>query len=690
MALQESRSQDTRPTAEEGRTHKRKSTNLELSADAQAELAKEAEAAETAEASAAAAAFPTIQSPPLQQHEAARPPAASDAGSSVSGSTERLNTGRINVPAPTLESLPGLAEQIASGQPEKEMVATISLRIMLSQNSDWIQCVVDTPNVVPKLVEFLSRDAQRRLQFEATWALTNIASGTSANTTLVVNLGALPPLIRLLDSPSVEIREQAVWALGNIAGDSPEMRDRVLAHKALPALTRRLDTELMAAARKQNVSLMRNAVWTLANLCRGKPPPQFDSVSGCIPTLARVLNTSDVEMLADACWAFNYLGDGDSVRVQAIIDSRVCPRLAELVEHEAHIVKTPALRAIGNVVTGDIEQTDYMLELGILARLRVLLADPRHNTRSEACWTVSNITAGSHAQIQRVIDADILPRLVACAMDREPYVVKEAVWALSNITMGGSSEQVIKLGHSGGIAGLCKALESAAELNNRVALLALEGLANVLAAGDVHDATNNEFVPLLKDCGGEELLKTELQHHVNDDVRLKARDVVVRYLEYHPAPAKPPPELWTPEPVKQIKEERAKVLAQTEDKPTPEVYLCPISQELMVDPVSTADGHVYDRHNIQRWFNTGNISSPVTGAPLPNAALIPNHPLRQLIELLRPGHTHRADLDTEWSCVACTTMNKPTDTMCLMCGAEKPLRKVADPDAVPAARRMLA
>ena len=43
MALQESRSQDTRPTAEEGRTHKRKSTNLELSADAQAELAKEAD-----------------------------------------------------------------------------------------------------------------------------------------------------------------------------------------------------------------------------------------------------------------------------------------------------------------------------------------------------------------------------------------------------------------------------------------------------------------------------------------------------------------------------------------------------------------------------------------------------------------------------------------------------------------------
>ena len=104
------------------------------------------------------------------------------------------------------------------------MVATISLRLMLSQNADRIQRVVDTPNVVLKLIEFLGRDSQRRLQFEATWALTNIASGTSANTLIIVNQGVLPPLIKLLDSPSIEIREQAVWALGNIAGDSPEMR----------------------------------------------------------------------------------------------------------------------------------------------------------------------------------------------------------------------------------------------------------------------------------------------------------------------------------------------------------------------------------------------------------------------------------------------------------------------------------
>ena len=62
----------------------------------------------------------------------------------------------------------------------------------------------------------------------------------------------------------------------------------------------------------------------------------------------------------------------------------------------------------------------------------------------------------------------------------------------------------------------------------------------------------------------------------------------------------------------------------------PAEYTCPISCELMVDPVFTATGQSYERECISKWLRTTQ-TDPISNAKLPNKKLVPNIALRGLI-----------------------------------------------------------
>ena len=60
-------------------------------------------------------------------------------------------------------------------------------------------------------------------------------------------------------------------------------------------------------------------------------------------------------------------------------------------------------------------------------------------------------------------------------------------------------------------------------------------------------------------------------------------------------------------------------------------YTCPVTAEIMTEPVSTLDGFTYERAAITEWLRTSDTSPP-TGAKLETQGVIPNTTVRCPLE----------------------------------------------------------
>ncbi|KAI5424513.1 hypothetical protein KIW84_030627 [Lathyrus oleraceus] len=361
----------------------------------------------------------------------------------------------------------------------------------------------------------------------AAWTLANVASGLSEHTRTVIEHGAIPLLVQLLSSSSEEIKEQAMWALSNIAGDSPSARDDVFNHGALSPLLSILWSPTCIA----KSSTSKIATWTFSNFCIGKPLPiLLQQVPPALPAIRELLSMQDEGIILHGCLTLCCLTQKESIELnQAIIDANVCPRLLELLVHSKSKVFVPALRAIGNISTGNEVHNKVLIDSGGLPVFNFLLKQSDTFILREVCWIISNIAGGPTDHVQAIIDADLISSLVHLTK-AEFEIGQPAAWAIVNTTCNATHEQIRLLSCQGCIEALCDLLTLT---DSNILIECLDGLNNILIVGKVNQEKGlyngvNVYGGMIEECGGLDKI-ANLQSYDNDEIYNRAVNILVQY-----------------------------------------------------------------------------------------------------------------------------------------------------------------
>ncbi|KAI8927221.1 armadillo-type protein [Entophlyctis helioformis] len=223
-----------------------------------------------------------------------------------------------------------------------------------------------------RLIWFLAPEVPEDIQFETLWILTNVAAGPTPHTAEIVRLGFLPHLVNMLRSTNGGVRTQAAWALGNIIGDREGFRDLVLQAGALTPLLHIWEGSFPLESQRKEA--FRIAMWVVDNMCRYKP--DWHQMSPAFHILPSVLNQQDPYLLKECCWAIARIlhQSGRHPAIDTMITEPLCHRLVELLRPCNMLTTHPILRALINLASSRNRiHHEWIVEAGLFDQTELML-----------------------------------------------------------------------------------------------------------------------------------------------------------------------------------------------------------------------------------------------------------------------------------------------------------------------------
>ncbi|KAJ5072969.1 importin subunit alpha-4 [Anaeramoeba ignava] len=418
-----------------------------------------------------------------------------------------------------LKELPDFVIGLSSTSKSDKRYSLSQIRKLVSvEKNPPITEVVET-GALSLIVPFLRDFKHPKLQFESAWIITNIIADGSKHAKMVVKQNSIPLLVDLLKSQNEEVVEQAIWAIGNLAADRAKYRDILLKQNTLNIL-------IDVLTNTKNSGIFQNVTWTITNFFRGRPPPQFSEIQNAIPYLIQLLSNNDKEVISDACWGISYLVHRLFKYLSQDFFSQVNPKLISLFSSDQPKIIIPAIKAVGYIFVGSIDQSHALIQLNLLHILSNLLLVPKSQIQKEICWFLSYTAEFAPNQMLAILKStEIIPRLLSLMNSSDFQMRQEAAWVLSNIITYGNVENIDFLVQNGAIKSLCNLLE----INDTdIIILVLDALLAVLEAGEKFGNDINRYATIIEESDGLNHINNLFTHN-NEDIYLKSLEIIQRF-----------------------------------------------------------------------------------------------------------------------------------------------------------------
>ncbi|KAG8983806.1 Importin alpha subunit (Karyopherin alpha subunit) (Serine-rich RNA polymerase I suppressor protein), partial [Tulasnella sp. 427] len=299
-----------------------------------------------------------------------------------------------------------------------------------------VQPIIDT-GLVPDIVTLLESD-DPELQALAASTATNLACGTTQQTQIIVEAGAIPSLTKLAAATNEEMSDIAVWALANILADSGATRDEVENNRGMEAISSILES----ADSSQKVK--RTAVW--AAFCylspASIPKMTLSRAKYVLPSIAAYIRETsvDIDNMESIEYAVKALDRICNLNLphSELAETEVVSRLVELVAYpsSSNDIKKYALRCLNHLVSGNDDDTQNVINAGVIPALLTVARSSTSELRYGACRIASNIAVGAPEQVQALVHSGFLEPAVTILLDvnADSKCRREACWVITNLT----------------------------------------------------------------------------------------------------------------------------------------------------------------------------------------------------------------------------------------------------------------